>query len=100
MKRLIKQITNCGGNRNENEENQSEDQKKINLSDSEKVNGGAVLGGSTCYDEKHCGRNNNGPHKNVKTGNEKEESYFIFWSKHMKEYKCVHCGRTVWEHED
>ncbi len=62
--------------------------------------GGAVLGGSIAYDEKHCAKNNNGPHEDVKTGTEDEEPFFVLWSRHRKEYRCIHCGRTVWEYED
>ena len=34
------------------------------------------------------------------TGREKEESFYIFWSKHKKLYKCRKCGVTEWRHED
>lgn len=35
-----------------------------------------------------------------RTGNEREEPFFIFWSRHMKEYYCPDCKSTWWEHED
>ena len=47
-----------------------------------------------------CPNNNGKPHNYVPTGAEKEESYLVLWSKHMKEYKCSHCGKTLWVHED
>ena len=35
-----------------------------------------------------------------RTGNEKEDPFFIYWSRHMKEYYCPDCHETWWEHED
>ena len=33
----------------------------------------------------------------VRTGNEKEDDFFIFWSRHKYEYTCPDCGSTIWE---
>ena len=32
----------------------------------------------------------------TRTGNEKEDSFFIFWSRHKYEYHCQDCGQNIW----
>lgn len=50
-------------------------------------------------DEEFCGgMYENGRHEWVRTGNHKEESFLIFWTKGYDEYKCVKCGATKWVH--
>ena len=39
------------------------------------------------------------PHK-YKTGNQREDSRFIFWSQHQFEYFCPDCERTFWTDEE
>ena len=34
----------------------------------------------------------------VRTGNHKEEPFFLFWTKGFDEYRCSKCGATKWEH--
>ena len=41
-----------------------------------------------------------GGHNWVKTGREAEVPYFIFWSKHQKQYMCTKCGQKKWDHEN
>lgn len=36
----------------------------------------------------------------VKTGNDREDSRFIFWSQHQYEYLCLDCGHTYWVDEE
>ena len=36
----------------------------------------------------------------VKTGNDREDSRFIFWSQHQYEYLCLDCGHTFWVDEE
>ena len=37
------------------------------------------------------------PHTNkLKTGNEKEDSFLIFWSIHKYEYYCPECKQMIW----
>ena len=43
-----------------------------------------------------CDVSPDGKHDYVFTGVEKEEPLFYFWSKHMKQYKCSHCGKMRW----
>jgi len=74
--------------------------KELKQEEIKKVVGGALVGGDSRIDEQKCSKNNNGPHEYVKTGKEDEESFFILWSRHVKEYRCIHCGRTKWEQEE
>lgn len=39
----------------------------------------------------------NGPHEWVRTGNQREEPFFIFWTRTAYEYRCTKCGATKWE---
>lgn len=40
-------------------------------------------------------------HRNAyRTGREEERNFFIFWSRHMKEYHCPDCNHDFWVHED
>ena len=32
----------------------------------------------------------------TRTGNEKEDRFFIFWSIHKYEYHCADCGQNIW----
>ena len=32
----------------------------------------------------------------IRTGNEKEDSFFIFWSRHKYEYHCQDCEQNIW----
>ncbi len=41
-----------------------------------------------------------GGHNWVKTGREAEVPYFIFWSRHQKQYICTKCGQKKWVHEN
>ncbi len=41
-----------------------------------------------------------GGHNWVKTGREAEVPYFIFWSRHQKQYKCTKCGQKKWVYEN
>ena len=36
----------------------------------------------------------------VRTGKEREDSRFFFWSKHQHEYHCNDCGLNIWYDED
>ncbi len=45
------------------------------------------------------GRNCDPMHR-VKTGNDREDSRFIFWSQHQYEYLCLDCGHTYWVDEE
>ena len=36
----------------------------------------------------------------VKTGREREDSRFYFWSQHQYEYICNKCGKTFWVDEE
>ena len=45
------------------------------------------------------GRNCDSTHR-VKTGNDREDSRFIFWSQHQYEYLCLDCGHTYWVDEE
>ena len=36
----------------------------------------------------------------VRTGREREDSRFFFWSKHQHEYHCNDCGLNIWYDED
>ena len=38
--------------------------------------------------------------KKVRTGNEREEPVFHFWSKHQYEYTCPDCGKTWYISEE
>ena len=33
----------------------------------------------------------------IRTGNEKEERFFRYWSRHKYEYYCPDCEATFWE---
>ena len=39
----------------------------------------------------------NGPHQWVKTGNQREDPFFIYWTRTAYEYRCSKCGATKWE---
>ena len=36
----------------------------------------------------------------VRTGIEREDSRFFFWSKHQHEYHCNDCGLNIWYDDD
>ena len=35
----------------------------------------------------------------TRTGKEREDSFFVFWSKHQYEYSCPDCKATFWRSE-
>lgn len=73
--------------------------KKIGEEELEKVVGGMCPGDEYITEEEveYCdGAYENGRHEWVRTGNHKEESFFIFWTKGFDEYRCVKCGATKW----
>ena len=40
-------------------------------------------------------------HENkVRTGRERDDSYYIFWTAHYVEYECTECGYKMWIDED
>ncbi len=41
-----------------------------------------------------------GGHDYVRTGREQERSFFAFWTKHQREYRCRKCGHRTWKDED
>ena len=62
--------------------------KELNPEELDQVAGGIRRGarsGSHCQHE----------HK-TRTGNEKEDSFFIFWSRHKYEYYCQDCEQNIW----
>ena len=69
-------------------DNKEMEKKKLNPEELDQVAGGrrrdAGLG-PRCQHE----------HK-FRTGNEKEDSFFIFWSRHKYEYYCPDCKMTLW----
>ena len=58
-----------------------------------------VAGGDKCRDIQHS-RQGCQHLRKERTGNEREDSYFVFWSKHQYEYRCVYCGATFWVTEE
>ena len=42
------------------------------------------------------GQYENGEHQFVRTGNHREDPFFIFWSKGYDEYQCAKCGHIIW----
>ena len=54
----------------------------------EGVTGGLTPQGVVCY------------HDWVRTGREKDDSYFIFWTRRYVEYKCTRCGAKMCEAAD
>ncbi|MBR1812229.1 MAG: hypothetical protein IJ773_00215 [Lachnospiraceae bacterium] len=79
-----------------------ENKKEMKQDELAKVAGGGSRPGEeyiTDQDVEYCGGDyENGRHEWVKTGNHKEEPFFIFWTKGFDEYKCSKCGATKWEH--
>ena len=41
-----------------------------------------------------------GGHNWVRTGREAEVPYFVFWTKHQKQYICTKCKQKKWVNED
>ena len=39
----------------------------------------------------------NGVHQMVRTGEHREDPFFIFWSKGYDEYRCARCGHIIWK---
>ena len=79
----------------------SENLNEISEEALEIVSGGTKPGEEyiQAEDEECCGGNpENGRHEWVKTGNHKEESFFVFWTKGFDEYRCTKCGATKWVH--
>ena len=36
----------------------------------------------------------------TRTGKEREDSFFVFWSKHQYEYFCPDCKESFWQSEE
>ena len=70
----------------------NKEMEKLNMEELDQVAGGS---GSSW--RKHIKKVPICPHTNkTRTGNEKEDSFFIFWSKHKYEYYCPDCGQNIW----
>ena len=63
--------------------------RELNMDEMDRVAGGVSSMVTNC------------PHTNrVKTGREREDSRFIFWSQHQYEYLCKDCQETFWVDEE
>ena len=71
----------------------SENKQELRLEEMEKVSGG--MDPTMIKEERKCKH-----HNRVKTGNEREDSRFIFWSQHQYEYLCTDCQKTFWVDEE
>ena len=69
--------------------------KELNTEQTEQVFGGLICRDAEPVLTDRCKHRNK-----VKTGDDREDSRFIFWSKHQYEYTCPDCGKTFWVDEE
>ena len=65
--------------------------QEVSSQELQNVNGGNVAGGSF-MGHKHT--------KGSRTGREREDSRWIFFSQHQYEYICSECGEKFWADEE
>lgn len=72
---------------------------EMDLDDLDEVAGGTAIVAGTKYATTalFCPNHHKGM---ARTGNQREDSRFIWWSQHQWEYRCPTCGYTRWNDEE
>jgi len=73
--------------------------EKIGKNEIEGVTGGTCFTAGT-RDQDRLWSCRNDCKNSYRTGKEEERNFFIFWSRHMREYYCPDCKSYWWKHED
>ena len=69
---------------------ENKEKKELNPEELDQASGGHIAFRHS-EARSHCRHE----HK-TRTGNEKEDSFFVFWSRHKYEYYCQDCEQNIW----